>query len=80
MKSVLIGSDFLKLENEIKFLEINTDVDLFKKTSQFLELGNLMTYMQDNSYTKLVLIYKTKHISKYVVDLFESICLNNDII
>ena len=79
MKSVLIGSDFLKLENEIKFLEINTDVDLFKKTSQFLELGNLITYMKDNSYIKLVLIYKTKHISKYVVDLFESTCSNNDI-
>lgn len=80
MKSVLIGSDFLKLENEIKFLEINTDVDLFKKTSQFLQLGNLMTYMQDNSYTKLVLIYKTKHISKSVLNLFESTCLNNSII
>jgi hypothetical protein len=80
MKSVLIGSDFLKLENEIKFLEINTDIDLFKKTSQFLELGNLITYMKDNSYIKLVLIYKTKHISKFVVDLFESICSNNDII
>jgi len=80
MKSVLIGSDFLKLENEIKFLEINTDIDLFKKTSEFLELGNLITYMKDNSYIKLVLIYKTKHISKFVVDLFESICSNNDII
>jgi hypothetical protein len=80
MKSVLIGSDFLKLENEIKFLEINTDIDLFKTTSEFLELGNLITYMKDNSYIKLVLIYKTKHISKFVVDLFESTCSNNDII
>ena len=80
MKSVLIGSDFLKLEDEIKFLEINTDIDLFKTTSQFLELGNLMTYMKNNSYVKLVLIYKTKHISKYVVNLFESMCSNNDIV
>jgi hypothetical protein len=80
MKSVLIGSDFLKLENEIKFLEINTDVDLFKTTSQFLELGNLITYIKNNSYVKLVLIYKIKHITNYVVSLFESICSNNDII
>jgi hypothetical protein len=80
MKSVLIGSDFLKLENEIKFLEINTDVDLFRKTSEFLELANLMTYMKNNSYVKLVLIYKTKHISKSVVGLFETTCSNNDII
>lgn len=80
MKSVLIGSDFLKLEDEIKFLEINTDVDLFKTTSQFLELGNLLTYMKNNSYVKLVLIYKTKHITNYVVSLFESMCSNNDIV
>jgi len=29
MKGVLIGADILKLENQYKLLEINTDADLF---------------------------------------------------
>jgi hypothetical protein len=79
MKGVLIGSDFLKLADGIKFLEINTDVDINSKNSEFLELNNLFDYLTTNGYTKLVLIYKKKHIGNVVVDLFETISTTNGI-
>jgi hypothetical protein len=79
MKGVLIGSDFIKLAEGIKFLELNTDVDLLSKTSQFLELDNLFTYLTTNGYSKLVLIYKKKHIVGIVIDLFESMAATNGI-
>lgn len=79
MKGVLIGSDFLKLVDGIKFLEINTDVDLNSKNSQFLELDNLFNYLTTNGYTKLVLIYKKKHISDVAVNLIETTATTNGI-
>lgn len=78
MKGVLIGADLLKLENEIKFLEINTDVDLFASDVNFMDLDPLFSYLTTNSFTKLVLIYKTIHVVESVVALFQSKCdLNN---
>jgi hypothetical protein len=79
MKGVLIGSDFLKLSDGIKFLEINTDVDITDTMISKLELDNLFNYLTTNAYTKLVLIYKTKHIYENVVNLFESIATTNSI-
>lgn len=79
MKGVLIGSDFLKLSDSIKFLEINTDVDITDTMMSKLELDNLFNYLTTNAYTKLVLIYKTKHIYENVVNLFESIATTNGI-
>jgi hypothetical protein len=79
MKGVLIGSDFLKLSDSIKFLEINTDVDITIKNSEFLELNNLFNYLTTNGYTKLVLIYKRKHIAGGVVNLFVSAATTNSI-
>jgi len=79
MKGVLIGSDFLKLSDGIKFLEINTDVDITDTMISKLELDNLFNYLTTNAYTKLVLIYKTKHIYENVVNLFESIATTNGI-
>jgi hypothetical protein len=79
MKGVLIGSDFIKLAEGMKFLELNTDVDLLTKTSQFLELDNLFTYLTTNGYTKLVLIYKKRHIVESVIDLFDSAATTNNI-
>jgi hypothetical protein len=79
MKGVLIGSDFIKLADGIKFLEINTDVDITIKNSEFLELNNLFNYLTTNGYTKLVLIYKRKHIANVVVNLFETAATTNSI-
>ena len=79
MKAVLIGSDFLKLGDNIKFLETNTDVDLHESASHLLELDNLMTYLTTNMYTKLVIVYKKKHIAQSVIDQFQSACDSNNI-
>ena len=79
MKGVLIGSDFIKLADGMKFLELNTDVDLLSKTSQFLELDNLFNYLTTNGFNKLVIIYKRKHVVQTVIDLFQSIANVNNI-
>jgi hypothetical protein len=74
MKSVLIGADILKLEDDYKLLEINTDADLFLPDIPYLDLEPLFTYLVVNSYTKLVVIYKTKHISEEVIALLQEKC------
>jgi hypothetical protein len=79
MKSVFIGADLLRLENEVKLLEINTDVDLFGSDLPYLELDGLFTYLTSNAYTKLVLIYKTVYVADEVLNSFESKCLENNI-
>jgi len=72
MKGVLIGADFLKLTNGIKFLEINTDVDITNTMIEMLELDNFTNYLTTNGYTKLVLIYKLKHMTDSVIQLFHT--------
>lgn len=79
MKGVLIGADLLKLENEVKLLEINTDVDLFGSDISYLELEGLFTYLVDNGYTKLVLIYKTIYVASEILTSFENKCAENNI-
>jgi hypothetical protein len=79
MKGVLIGADLLKLENEVKLLEINTDVDLFGSDISYLELGGLFSYLVDNGYTKLVLIYKTIYVASEILTSFENKCAENNI-
>lgn len=79
MKSVLIGADILKLENEYKLLEINTDADLFLPDVQYLDLNPLFDYLTTNSYSKFVIIYKKKHIDNSILNLFASKCNQNSI-
>ena len=68
MKGVLIGADFLQLENEVKLLEINTDVDILAMDIPFLNLNPLFNYLTANSFTKLVcwvMRYKGKTLGLY---------------
>jgi hypothetical protein len=74
MKSVLIGADILKLEDGYKLLEINTDADLFLPDIPYLDLNPLFTYLEENSYTKLVIMFKRKHIAQDVIHLFQTMC------
>jgi hypothetical protein len=74
MKSVLIGADILKLEDGYKLLEINTDADLFLPDIPYLDLNPLFTYLEENSYTKLVIIHKKKHIAQDVINHFQLMC------
>lgn len=74
MKSVLIGADILKLEDGYKLLEINTDADLFLPDIPYMDLDPFFTYLEENSYTKLVIIYKRKHIAPDVINEFQVKC------
>ena len=79
MKSVLIGADILKLEDGYKLLEINTDADLYLPDIPYLDLNPLFTYLNDNGYIKLVILYKKKHIAPPVLDLLQETCDANSI-
>ena len=79
MKGVLIGADFLQLENEVKLLEINTDVDILAMDIPFLNLNPLFNYLTTNSFTKLVVIYKKIHIGIDAINAFQNKCAQNNI-
>lgn len=79
MKGVLIGADFLQLENEVKLLEINTDVDILAMDIPFLNLNPLFNYLTTNSFTKLVVIYKKIHIGIDAINAFQNKCTQNNI-
>jgi len=74
MKGVLIGADILKLENDYKLLEINTDADLFLPDVPYIDIDPLLDYMISVSHNKLVVIYKKKHISDEIINLFQQKC------
>lgn len=79
MKSVLIGADILKLEDGYKLLEINTDADLFIPDIDYLDLDPLFTYLTQNNYIKLVVIYKKRHIAPDVLNLISNRCNSENI-
>lgn len=59
MKGTLISFDFVKdSSDEIKFLEMNTDVALGEEYSSELDWSGLWTVMSSNSITELDVVYK----------------------
>ena len=46
---------------------------MFLPDIPYLDLNPLFTYLNDNGYTKLVIIYKKKHIAPPVLDLLQQI-------
>lgn len=79
MKSVLLGIDFLNLEGQMKFLEINTDVYIPNVSYNSFDFNALETYLVDNGFTKFRIIYKTEHTANEFITRLESICDSNNI-
>lgn len=75
MKSVLLGLDFLKTEDGIKFLEMNTDVGMYSGVVNHIDLTQLNEYLVENStITKLRVIYKVKNTSTFFIENLQSLC------
>jgi hypothetical protein len=75
MKSVLLGLDFLKTENGIKFLEMNTDVGMYSGVINHVDLTELSSYLTSNpTITKLRIIYKVKNTSSIFIENLQSLC------
>jgi hypothetical protein len=79
MKSVLLGVDFLNLDGQMKFLEINTDVYIPNISYNSFDFDALETYLTTNAFTKFRIIYKTENTANEFIQRLESICDANGI-
>lgn len=82
MKSILISSDFVYDRNgELRLLEINTNSGINKAQFPFFDFSNLKTFLLENGYTKLVLVYNNNlnWFSDYLKNNFESDATVNSI-
>jgi hypothetical protein len=79
MKSVLLGVDFLNLEGQMKFLEINTDVYIPNISYNSFDFGSLETYLTTNSFSKFRIIYKEEYTATEFIDRLNTICSSNGI-
>jgi hypothetical protein len=79
MKSVLLGVDFLNLEGQMKFLELNTDVYIPNVAYNSFDFNALETYLTTNSFSKFRIIYKEQYTATEFVDRLQSICISNGI-
>jgi hypothetical protein len=78
MKSVLLGVDFLDLDGQMKFLEMNTDTYIPHASFNSFDFNALETYLVSSSFTKFRVIYKTEHVATEFIAKLQSICdLNN---
>ena len=57
MRGTLIGSDYLKQGNEVKFLEINTNIGIHPEGINHLETGSLMALLTGSNITEFHFIH-----------------------
>jgi hypothetical protein len=79
MKSLLLGLDFLNLDGQLKFLEMNTDVYIPHVAFDSFDFDALETYLIDNSFTTFRVIYKTEHVATEFIEKLQTICNSNNI-
>ena len=70
MRAVLLGNDFIELENgDFKFLEINTNTTFEFGFEDYVDFQNLFTFMSDNGLSKLVVLSNSENFSTYITNL-----------
>lgn len=79
MKAVLLGVDFLNLEGQMKFLEMNTDVYIPNVSFNSFDFDALETYLTTNSYSKFRIIYKIEHTANEFITTLQTMCESNGI-
>lgn len=57
MRGTLIGSDYLKQGNSVKFLEINTNIAVNREAAEWLETGSLMAVLTGSNITEFHFIH-----------------------
>lgn len=80
MKAVLLGLDFLNLDGQMKFLEMNTDTYIPNTSFNSFDFDALEAYIVDNGFTKFRLIYKSEHVATEFVSHLETICNSHNIV
>lgn len=79
MNSVLIGVDFAVTDDDVKLLELNTEVGISSPMISEFDFVSLFNYITTNNITTLHLIYKEVYVSYQFIDVIKSQCLLNDI-
>jgi hypothetical protein len=78
MKSVLLGVDYLNLDGQMKFLEMNTDVYIPNISYNSFDFEALETFLVTNTFSKFRVIYKVEYTASEFIGRLNSICdLNN---
>jgi hypothetical protein len=79
MKSVLLGVDYLNLDGQMKFLEMNTDVYIPNISYNSFDFDALETFLTTESFTKFRVIYKVENTASEFIEKLRTICELNDI-
>jgi hypothetical protein len=79
MKAVLLGLDFLDLDGQLKFLELNTDTYIPHTSFNSFDFNALETHLLNGSFTKFRIIYKNEHVATEFITRLEDICNTNNI-
>jgi hypothetical protein len=79
MNSVLIATDFSAVNDDVKFLEMNTDMGISDPMVDSFDFASLFNYITSNNFTKLHLVYKELYTSNTFIEKIKLNCLNNNI-
>ena len=79
MNSVLIATDFSAVNDDVKFLEMNTDMGISDPMIDYFDFTSLFNYITSNNFTKLHLVYKELYTSNTFIETIKLNCLNNNI-
>ena len=79
MNSVLIATDFSAVNDDVKFLEMNTDMGISDPMIDYFDFTSLFNYITSNNFTKLHLVYKELYTSNKFIEKIKLNCLNNNI-
>lgn len=67
MRGTLIGSDYLKQGNDVKFLELNTNIAIHKEAT-WLDTGALMSLLTSSNITEFHFIYPADNYQQYPIN------------
>jgi hypothetical protein len=79
MNSVLIATDFSAVNDDVKFLEMNTDMGISDPMVDYFDFASLFNYITSNNFTKLHLVYKELYTSNTFIEKIKLNCSNNNI-
>jgi hypothetical protein len=79
MNSVLIGVDFAVTDDDVKLLELNTEVGISSPMISKFDFVSLFNYINTNNISTLHLIYKEVYIAYQFIDEIKSHCLVNNV-
>lgn len=79
MNSVLIGVDFAVTNDDVKLLELNTEVGISSPMIGQFDFVSLFNYINTNNISTLHLIYKEVYIAYQFIDAIKAQCLTNNV-